>query len=283
MITLVKEIAVKEMSVTANKKGVEQFTARRSFVVRSDNASDDENTVRQAAGVPKIGNQHSLTVAGLRCQRVRPRLTEPLTWHVDCDYGTHGVSWPEAGVIQEPLGRASIVRWSSADEQIYDPRDAFNRLYADSAGTPFDTPPPADDGILICTITRNEALFDAQVYTNYIKAVNDTFWYGWPRARCKMQRMQGDPMFEQTYYYYQVTYEIWIRRRPWEPVAVLDRGPYELDDAGTPVLQSDGNNQPTGRSDLLDGHGKRLGMQAAPEFLSFDQHITQDFGALNLP
>jgi len=257
---------------------------RRLFGVECDDPQDDARLVRLATGVPRIGTPYSLgdsQDSGSLCTKLRPKQTSKYVWEVNCSYESKKSTDPQQQ--KPPLERPPVIVWNMEHRQVFPTHDAAGDPLRNTAGDVFDPPPAMDRTILICTITRNEASYNAQLALQYANKVNKAPWYVFPKHVGKIANIGGRSMFEDGANFWEVTYEIQLDDELWIPTLILSVGPRYRDAADKLIVAKDDHDVAHGGHVLLDVAGGKLPKGGAPHWIHFTMYKEADFNLLNLP
>lgn len=240
-------------------------TYTRVWGVTTSSATDGPIQVREATGIPRLGDAYLTSSegdAGAVVKKVDPQPTDnPKLWHVRVEYDS-SVEEEE----ENPLNRPAVLSWGSAQFQRVAWKDIDGNAILNSAGQYFDPPPEVDDSRPTLTVTRNEASFNPALKIDYEDAVNTDPFMGFAVGQAKVASINANSQFENGLSFWSVTYEFHFRREGWI-LAPLDQGRYELwDIAGTkrlvPIKERDtlGRKLTTNVTEPvpLDGAGKQL-------------------------
>lgn len=289
----------------------EKFTHKytRTFSVIVDDAKDGAIVVRQAVGIPRIGdpyvtpNEQDL---GSRCISVVPRQdsTGALLFIVVCEYDS-------TRIIDDidPLNDPAEISWGASkykevidDWWPYvdgqpDPGDnsfLTKRPVLNSAGEPYLDMPEMDFIHPVLKISRNQLSFDPGLLYLYTNAINSDPFFGSPPRTAKMEAIEAETKVKGLAYYWRVTYEIHFDRDGWD-MRILDAGYNQIkqlykqggggEKIRVPIRAKDDGT----KHDVpipLDGKGQPLpisGLGSEPVYNRGRIYYVLPFAPLNLP
>ena len=116
-----------------------------NFIVVTNDVTDGPNVIRQAPGVPKVGEQYLPTIEDADifafCTDVRPqqRAEDPNTWDVQVTYSTIQGKPIDFSKVN-PLLRPAEISWGSQQRLLPVDRDLLGRPVITSSGNGFATP-----------------------------------------------------------------------------------------------------------------------------------------------
>lgn len=209
-----------------------------------------------------------------RRDRVQPRL-----WIVEVRYST-AKDTQERQIAENPLDRPAVYSWDSVTYQKVVAKDKDDQAVVNSAGERFSPLPTMDDNRPVLRVERNEATFNESRAIDYQDAVNTDMFRGFDPGQAKVAKITGTTAYENSVFYWQVTYEIHFRREGWR-LEILDEGTYTTTALGVKLLFFDVRGQIM-QSGLLDGHGNELADGSDPVFLPFDVYKKRPFNVLGL-
>lgn len=204
----------------------------------------------------------------------------------------------ETNPFGNPLDQEPEVSWGFAmsNEQI--DRDINGKPILNSANQPFDPPITKDKYDLVLRIVRNEESYDRFLAAEYIGAVNNDDFYGYPANTVKCIRFDADRRRTVDLIYYQVHYEFQIRfqkvqdklygwtRRIRDEGYVETKKPENLSDPPDLEVNKDIDIIPLGQPVLLDGNGRKLSQEKIDAlevvWLPFDVDDKLPFSVLRL-
>ncbi len=282
--------------------GAGKRTYTQTFIVGTDDPQDGSLTARTAIdpnGGPVIPQPLTFYVAGnefdlgafVKSVEAHEIGETGMLWEVTV---TADSEMPEPPKDQEnPLDRPPEVSWSFAQFQRVAEKDITGKAIVNSAGQAFDPPVQIDDSRPVCNIDRNEDAFDPTVIFQYKDAINsdalDIGGLAVLPGQAKMSNISARRQFENSQFYWKVSYEIHIKSDGWA-LSILDQGLYKegVNNKPTPCTDDAGNEVSV--PVLLDGQGGQLalppappGQTGAPVFLTFEVYTQLPFEALALP
>lgn len=289
----------------------------RSYVVVTDSTFDGPDTVRQAEGLPKLGNSYpshpsAVVVAVVPRQMARSRLI----WRVDVEWSTHSIDRDENPLATKPeieysyetyeepiAGSAKSVDvtqdqgQSSSDTAPGTHTQGTDGYYGfpilNAAGHPLPGILTSPNFYPVVRVTRNEPHFDAIKAVTYGNTVNLASWNGlrprqaWLKPIDAMSMIQYSAGIDQPdIRYWRVRYTFVLKGQTWDR-KFLNIGRWYRTSAGAddwlPFQDSAGN--PTW--DLLKADGTRYAKntpvaQKKATWLVFPVLIPVDFGPLSI-
>jgi hypothetical protein len=196
-----------------NEKG--QRTYVRVFGVTTSSASDGSVTVRQATGVPRVGDPYTTDTEqdlGAYVKKVTPQVTDNAKhWHVRIEYDSSFDPEQE----ENPLDRPLEIAWSFVKDKKLVDKDIDGNAILNSAWENFLEPIEVDDSRPTLTIVRNEAAFDPALAIDYQDAVNEDSFMGFEPGQAKVCGISAASRFENNVRFWEVTYEFEFRREGW--------------------------------------------------------------------
>lgn len=274
-----------------------KHTFTRTFLVETNSYADGSLVVTAASGIPLLFSTYATANEShpyARCRNLRARRIQPnsLFWEVVARYETpdqaSGIGAGGAGGSPGAGGATRREDPSEFDNPLLElPDIAFNDVEStkpitrilntdtgeynaprSSAGEVFDPPAERDDGRLVLTISRNEAL--SNVHPNlgelYRHAVSTDVFWGRPAGTARVKSILAQRQTKQlptgtTFAFLRVTYVIEFKA-DWD-VYLLDYGTYQVARRGTGenyrVVQeafTTADGQPVKK--MLDGRGRAL-------------------------
>lgn len=275
-----------------NSSGNRSYT--RTFDVLTDDRNTAQKEVRDAAGVPRVGDVYPDDL-GATATRVSVE-QDPgifLLWRVTVEYETVTGNQNQAAEDEDPLNRPAELEWSFAQFTKVADQDIDGNMITNSAGDPFDPPPEIDDSRPVLRIARNEAGFSAATAVEFMDAVNDDAFFGGQPGQVKVANISAVRQFENGIPFWRVVYEFHFRREGWS-LQILDRG-YRILVGGVPEPVVEDVKNPGGGTEtfqevrepiLLNGAGLPKPSTPPPSpgvYLSFDVYKTKTFAVLGLP
>lgn len=174
----------------------------------------------------------------------------------------------ETSPIEDPLSRPPVISYGFGKYTKVWEEDADGKAIMNSAKQIFDPPLEEDDDRPIVTFVRNEAEFPFLLAVEYERAVNSDGWWGLDPGQAKIQSITGQPQKENDVEFYQVTYELELKRDGWDRKA-LDRGWAYRDANGKLQVIKDDDLYPSPTAVNLDGKGGLLEDGDEAVFLEF--------------
>lgn len=211
-------------------------------------------------------------------------------WVASCKYSTimpkggpvddnsKGLGSPQhkKGASNNPEDEPPDIDWDFETSHKTLPYDLDGKPYLNSAGMPYATNPPIDQGYPILVYTRNELFFNKNNAAKFAYAVNSDNFLGNPPGTVQCLPPKAKMRFKGLTAYFRVTYRFRFlvpnedgRYVPesWQP-EILDAGFYQLPKFvgppdpnapdPTPVPCLDAWKQKVGHAVCLDGNGYQL-------------------------
>jgi len=219
--------------------------------------------IRDAAGLPRVGDLFPGN-AFMRVRRVVPKPAGvgadggafDVEVHYDTQTDVRGLTTnfaggtPSAGdtyFVEDPLSRPAQLSWDFEPIQIAKVRATLvsdddgatwqsANAYLNTAGQTFDPPLTDELYVLVGTLTRNEATYNAALARQYIGAVNSDVWLGLSPRTVKLARWTAQRLYESSVWYWQHTYVIQIHPLIWDDI-VLNQGLAYIDSGEGNVLK----------------------------------------------
>jgi len=266
-------------------------TYRRKFDVYTDDKATEQSEVRQAVGVPRIGDIYpedtGATVIGLQ---VEQEPNHDKLWHVTANYSTDTGNQNTGAEEENPLDRPAELEWSFVQFTKIAETDLNGEALLNSSGEIFDPPPEMDDSRPVLRIARNEAAFSAALAVDFMDAVNLDAFFGGQPGQVKVASISAVRQFENDVAFWRVVYEFHYRRELWD-LRVLDQGFHTFDGVTLDVIRELVNNvddgpgtfQPVQKPERLDGMGGRLAPPEASVYLPYQVYKNRTFADLGLP
>jgi len=150
-----------------------------------------------------------------------------------------------------------------------------------TALTPFQPRPVADESRQTLTYIRNQLTFDQHDARTWFDSVNRTPFLSYSAEEVKCDWIVGESQFRNGLSFWTVTHQFSIRKGTWV-LSLLDQGPNVLED--TPNGRKRVRYKKEGFPDvtLLDGNGRPLSENGTPVFLPFRIYPRKNFDELNI-
>lgn len=294
----------------------------RTFDAITDDPTDSVLEVISYADCPKLyelyegaGGEYD-TGAFVVDVRANQDPESPEIWHVEVEYATKSAAAARAGSLggsghgtfsganaglDSPLLRPADVEWSFLQTQVLaedlllvnlaaqgliDAADGITRPITNSAWEKYDPPYEIPKGLLVLTVTKNQASFDPVIALQLINGVNMHAFLGVEPGRVKLVSASGRRRFESGQLYYECTYEFHFNDSEdgWKLVA-LDQG-YQYLVAGVQTVIRDANGQTPSKPVALNGNGGILTIPADGDadwqYREFEVYKKVNFNLLNL-
>lgn len=263
---------------------------RRIFQVLTDTPLTHADQVRDAAGMPLIGDAHPRD-SGSVVQRIIPRQVDekPELWDVIVEYSSRS---SQGGISDSnPLDRPPRFDWSTRRRTIpvvktrfgcNDSQSFVSQAIANSAGEPFDPPPLINESNMVLRITRNEAFFDPDGIESLLNCTNLEEFQGFEACSWLFTDVTSTRSFEGDNVFDTVTYTFERDIGGWQ-LELLDQGYYEKASGKLKPARDETENALPSKPVLLDGNGVKLALGSNPVFLDFNVYEAKSFAPLNLP
>ena len=290
--------------LTAERNALLFEVARRRFVVsyniRTTSHLDGPSVLWASPLVPKLGSAYAFgndNDALATCVRVQvPVRLSVLRWRVEVEYDTDRIV---AEFSDNPFNQPPDITGGSLSYEIAMRRDVDGRTILNSALRPFDPPPLVDEKPAILTITRNEAVSTTQanfylpfvvpVFTtakvdSYKMKCNQGVFQGkYGTYICRMNDIRYQRQLSQGRLYWQVTYEIEIRRIRGFYEYLLDMSWTSIDNV---PFRDPATGFPLANQTPMNGRGRALYTARSKLTVSVDNEATlipislEDLGTL---
>lgn len=237
----------------------------RTFIVRTDAFTDDEDVARQAAGIPRLTEPHPSDPL-IYCQHiaVAPLGNDPLVWNVRADYvlNVPYLGTPDDPIVS-PLDRPAEMTYSFArsTEEVTETVDDPPQLIVTTAGELYDPPLQRETSRLVLTITKNFADFPLGMVLDYQDAINSDSWQGADPGTVKFAIDRAEKVYEaiqdQDFIYYRISMNFEFRPEGWQPTIVhAGYRYYETVGEETKLMTAtDDNGVPLNQPVFLDQNG----------------------------
>lgn len=201
---------------------------------------------------------------------------------------------PENVTIES--GHDGVRMWTVSEDFEVDV-DLDGKLYANSSGTTYKPKRRRREHLIAVEITRRIREFIAANW-DFLDTINDAPLWGWDTYHILCLGITpGVRMWDEEGSYYEAKVEFRIRKTPWHPLEILDRGLFKIidkdtgqrptpgtaDDLLVPIHIADGLGIPIMEPELLDGDAWPLAKGADPFFNEFKEYESADFDLMNLP
>ncbi|MCS7159475.1 MAG: hypothetical protein RMJ19_03295 [Gemmatales bacterium] len=284
-----------------NSRGIGSLTGESQITESYHVITDSMISVPEAAaavGIP-LGTPHP-NAPTLYAVEIQPQLVQRLAgqgqlWQVDVIYklpspretGGHNQSQPSggggySGSSHNPVDWPMELSISARKEERALAHDKSNppKPITNSAGCPIDPPLTTSVTIAIIRFTKyyppgfNPITKLSAIYNK----VNSLPWNGFAAKTLLVTDMKANFERVNNFWVWKVEYQLEYKEDKWNPVKVLDHGPWYLLPDGSKKLAVDSDGNPL--SDiLLDGHGRPLPKNAPPVYLSFQMYDEIDFAS----
>lgn len=291
----------------------------RTFDAITDDPTDSVLEVISYADCPKLyelyegaGGEYD-TGAFVVDVRATQDPESPEIWHVEVEYATKSAAAARAGSLggsghgtfsganaglDSPLLRPADVEWSFLQTQVL-AEDLLNvqlaedglieegspRPIVNSAFEKYDPPYEISKGLLVLTVTKNQASFDPILVRRMYNCVNKYAFLGFEPGVVKLANASARRRYESGQLFFECTYEFQFNDSEdgWRLV-VLDQG-YTYLVAGVSTNIRDGNGQVPAKPVALNGNGGILaldGDDTAWVYNKFSVYKRANFNLLNL-
>lgn len=254
------------------------WTHSRTWLVETDDRTDDVDVVSTATGLPAYADAHPANAAAYANEisyKLATAQSDEL-WHVTATYTT------ERDLSSDPGSDEVLVTW---DSEIYQEalfQDVDENAITNSAGDYFIDPVPTRDAAyLIAKVSANVTSVPAWVLLMQNAVNENQIEVGGLQVAAGLAKLQrisiGQRENRNSQTFYPLSFELHIKREGWR-LEPLDAGFRKLDGADRVNIEDGGGsevNQPV----LLDGAGAELA-SPGPEtavFLDFEIYPERDF------
>ena len=285
-----------------------EITFFRTFLYRSTVPNELHAVILSCGLLPVYGSPHPENWFAT-CTKIAPTQVkeDPYLWRVECEWSTLRPDRKnDADQQQKPESRRPKWHYRFVKLDRWFPRDYDGKLFASSAGTPFDPPPSLPLYADEITVTRYEPIGSRQTQAAYLNATNTDNWlYAGPNEAL-VDDINVEEVFEWNAWYWLCTYKLLICPRVqvpgnssagslyfggFNPLSVLDAGPQYLD-SNQKLQPCTAGGYVDGRPTLLDGYGHQAQPTPGtwpsppgpptPYYLSFRTVNTIAYAPLNL-
>jgi len=238
------------------------------YLVRTNDPDDDGLVVEKAAGLPQIGHGYPEDSAAV-VDEIDPQESDqdPIVrgakygqlWEVQIRYtsASIGRGGQSGDVLSYPPRRS----WSTIAYRIYPVADLDGKAFRNSAGDPFDPPPPIFELHDVLTIEVNRLSHDQGEVREYKNSINadpitvDRTTYP-PHAGRLNQYDAVQDFLSGGEPFWRKTYVIEFNPQLWYPWREIDRGPrHKVQGQEGLFLPKDDNDVTFDGQLLLDGNG----------------------------
>ena len=261
MSASIRGISPTDRGGSINTDGVREY--RLQYKVTTTDSDDGASTVRNAFGLPNIGDLYApgndFDAAAIVTNKEVISTECPWEWIVEITYSTKSEQ-PQA--IDNPLNKPPEVSYGFQARKILvpgrhnDPGNVMDGqivevgIYAPN-GELFDPQPEIEINEPLLTVKRNVQTISGQVMMALSNAVNADSWQGAFPRQLRMMAPQATLVYHKTIGpYWEVTYQIAFRYETWD-VVILNQGTYYfVGGAPTNIWGSTSFRTP-----FTDGHG----------------------------
>jgi hypothetical protein len=234
-----------------DEKGNRTYT--RTLIVETDSLGDGPAVVRNATGVPQIGDAYAYRnefdsqakCRGVRISNLQGEKFGPQRqgWNVVATYKSEKEEENE----NDPLNATPDIRYGRNRLTVVADRGTLieesgqetdDEPVVNTAGQVFDPPPEKYKSRRTLTVTRNEASYNKAQADDYAEAINsDTFDGSPPKTvKCLSITAAGPEFDPEGNKYWVVTYEFEFEPHGWED-EILNQGRMALVDLGDGVKE----------------------------------------------
>lgn len=183
-------------------------------------------------------------------------------WVVNFYYGPDQYS-----TTQNPINKPLDIKWSGSKYQENIDRDVFDVPILTAADMPYADPIERDASRSLLTITRNEASFNDNIAAYYRDTINADYWYGKAPGTCKVEDIQAETQYDNTYgLYWQCKYIFAINNDGWDRI-LLNAGYHEKVDGKIKNILIQGVKPELPQ--LLDATGRALPQGGLPTYKKY--------------
>lgn len=272
-------------------------TYQRTFLVKTDDKNDDVVPVRNANGIPRIGDRYPSDAGAngswARTIAVR-QLAGATAWTVTVSYSS------EFEILTNPLDDPAIITWSAEQFQRPTYMDRYRRPILNSAFRFFSKLPQVDDSRFVVSVQKNVAVVPAWV-ANYQDALNiaaftvDGITVGAELAKFNAFKI-GTWQERNAVRYRVLSFDLHLSAVGWD-LEILDEGKSRLGnptpgprDVGSTsedpdksyAAVNDGDQTNADEDVLLNGWGQQLPKGNLGVFLPYGYYPLKDFTVLPL-
>lgn len=188
------------------------------WIVIADNTSQGSITIRNTAGLPRVGlspySYNGESDLSAICKRKHPTRDKknPLLWYVRAEYDNDSTSQAQETEDDEQTAneRPATVQWDAefADVVLYKDFSDPQKDVVNPVGHAFD--PPVTRRVIhpVLVIERYQLTFSPTTILAYVDHVNDDDFYGASAGQALMTRIAAKQVVEGNARYWQVTYRI---------------------------------------------------------------------------
>jgi len=288
--------------------------ATRMFRVLSNDKNMGPSYAAFAAGIPNPQDSYTTddeSDAGLKVVEVTPA-QDPMNlfqWFVTVRYSSYqsadpsyttpglagggggggGGGGPGSPPNDSPLLEPPQASWQTIHDTATLERawayDAFHlkwyqngKAVVNSAKTRFAPLPTVDQSRVQLTYSRNQLTFDFfDVLENYLDAVNETDFLGFPAGQAKLSAFTAQSFFRNNLSFWTVAYLFHFVTPDWD-TRLIDQGPNILVNGKQQTFKREGMPKLT----LLDGNGNAWEDEQNPKVLTFTSYPRVNFAPLNI-
>jgi hypothetical protein len=289
-------MAVVHVKEVQAREGSQQVSSRhrytRTFQVLTDEPTTGARAVRDAAGLPALGDTwEQLDAAGAAVLDADPLafLVEKRAAQADPDNLQNWTVTCEYAGIDDPTLEPAQVSFLEEDWQESVQRDADGELVANSAGDPYEAGLTRDRKRGVIVITKNVLAFDPLQADRFRNSLNlfpflaERYPPGFGAETCKMDSLTAEAVWYEDYsdiHYYRRTARIATDPAGWR-AEILDAGFHRLVGGERQKIVLPGGGTPT-TPVPLDGAGAVLAAGGTPVFRSFGRYVATDWAELDL-
>ena len=227
-------ITVTERGGRENQIASDGRTARRGFDCLTT-ASENDQEVRTATGIPQINESHDQETGLLvKRQRIKQIQSSPL-WRVEIFYERpeDGGQHTDGDEEEDPLRRRTKYQWEQINHDLPVDRDFHGNPIVNSAGQGFTPPPRRTIHSIKLTATKNRSTFNAGFWSGYINTVNADTFFGAKPEEAFCVEIAPTSVFTKDSSWIETAYKFEFRdsaawgEKPFQ-LRILDQGPMAL-------------------------------------------------------
>lgn len=242
-----------------------------TYLVTTDDAHDGPSEVRQAQGIPAIGDIYSVgndfDVRAVATEKRVSARESPTEWEVEVSYSTVIGKKPDQENDQNPITqdvevsftaqqRTRVLAGYYANPALPQSLRDLDAPVVSSNGEPFDPQPEVDVSDPVMTMRKNFQSINIPYLLSLGNTVNASEFYGADARALRLSPPQMTLAFDPSVgEYWQVTFEFIYREETWD-LQLLNTGTYYIDANGKKFPFKDEEGRPF--VGLLDADGGAL-------------------------
>jgi len=242
----------RKASWTVGSRGLITRQYITSYIVTSDDGTDDEKDALNTSGIPLFGatwtgdNGSTDTKSMVRRKEVVDHDATRKLWVIECEWSSESdqAAGENPSGDDEPTDWDPEIEWDTESIEIVPTLDNNKNLIVNYAGDPFTEPPITKTIHLpVLRYSRWELNFSAQTQLDYSGKVNKDVYLGFPIGSAMMRGIKSNKRFVGGLPFWWTTYSVIFApqlqspagwHRAWRKKS-LQRGPNVLTDAGLKV------------------------------------------------